>query len=148
MSRHAPLLLALSCALAACKDIARPTPPVLTDPVALEVELLTPMPNEILIAGRTVPIDVRAREARGRVHGLGFVARRSGGDLAVVDSGFVNVGPLADTTVTFQMHLPSTLPTGSQVDVYGFALGPTGESRFSAPRPVSVYVCRPNALWC
>jgi len=42
MSPRTPLLLALSCSIAACDDVARPTPPVLADQVALEVELLAP----------------------------------------------------------------------------------------------------------
>jgi len=149
MSPRTPLLLALSCSLVACDGVARPTPPVLADEVALEVELLAPMPSEVLIVGRTAPVHVRAREASGRVHGLGFVARTpGGGGTEPVDSAFVEIGPVADTTIIFQLHLPPTLPTRSQVDIYGFALGPAGESKLSAPRHVSVLVCPPNATWC
>ncbi len=149
MNPRTPLLLATCCFLAACSDVGRPTPPVLANEVALEVEVLSPPSSEILIVGSTVPVRVRAREARGRVHGLGFVARRSGGaPMALVDSAFVEFGPVADTTIGFQLHLPSTLPAWSQVDIYGFALGPAGESRLSAPHHVSVQVCSPNAVWC
>ncbi len=149
MNPRTPLLLATCCFLAACSDVGRPTPPVFANEVALEVEVLSPPSSEILIVGSTVPVRVRAREARGRVHGLGFVARRSGGaPMALVDSAFVEFGPVADTTIGFQLHLPSTLPAWSQVDIYGFALGPAGESRLSAPHHVSVQVCSPNAVWC
>src|SRR5690606_38138581 len=103
----------------------------------------------ILIVGSTVPVRVRAREEGGRVRGVGFVARRSGGvGMDPVDSAFVAVAPVADTTIAFQLRLPSTLPASSQVDIYGFALGPRAERRLSAPRPVMVLACPPNAVWC
>lgn len=149
MRVRAPLFLVLSCSLAACADVPRPTAPERDDPVLLEVEVVAPVMNEILIAGRTSPVHVRTREAGGRVHGVGFVARAAGGGATTaVDSALAEVGPLADTTIAFQLRLPPTLPNGIQVDIYGFALGPTGQSTFSAPRHVRAYVCPPGAAWC
>ena len=150
MRPRTPLLLATCLSVAACGDVPRPTPPELAGDVALEVEIVSPSSGaDILIVGSTVPVSVRAREEGGRVRGVGFVARRSGGaDMPPVDSAFVTVRPVADTTVGFQLRLPGTLPSSSQVDIYGFALGPGAELRLSAPRPVLVLTCPPNAAWC
>lgn len=140
--------LASALCLASCGDRDRPLPAEASDEVVLEVEVLSPSGSDILIAGRTFPVLVRAREQGGRVHGLGFVARRSGGNLTALDSALVAFSPVADTVIDFPLRLPSAMPSSSQVDIYGIVVGPSAQGRLSAPRHVMVLVCPPNAAWC
>lgn len=142
------ICLGLAPCLASCGERERPLPAEPTDEVALEVGVVSPSGDDILIAGRTVPVLVRAREPGGRVYGLGFVARRSGGDPTALDSALVTFGPVADTVIDFPLRLPSAMPPSSQVDIYGIVIGPSARSMLSAPRHVMVLVCPPNAAWC
>jgi hypothetical protein len=135
-------------ATSACDARSRPLPPEVEGEVRLRVDVVSPVTNDVFLAGDTIEIVVRGRESGGRLRGLGFVARHPRPDLPPLDSVVVDFGPRADTTVRFSWPIPSSLPTNAQIDLYGLAFASAGQRAVSEPQHVIVLACSPGAAWC
>jgi hypothetical protein len=140
-------LAAALAATSACDIRSRPLPPEVDGEARFRVDVVSPVTNDVFLAGDTIEIVVRGQEAGGRLRGLGYVARRPGPDTAPLDSVVVRFDPVADTTMRFTWVLPSLI-SNAQIDIYGLAFGSAGRGAISEPQHVIVLVCTPGAVWC
>jgi hypothetical protein len=147
-----PLLATFSGVLAgACSfDRDRPSPVEAADTAALSVELLEPSNGITVVAGRDLVVRVSARDLSGnRLEGVGFVARRfASGNNATLDSAVFALAGEDEATHEFAFSVPSSLPTSTQLDIFGIALGPGSQARLSIPRSVIVAQCQPGQPGC
>ncbi|MGH7553370.1 MAG: hypothetical protein ACREMQ_10145, partial [Longimicrobiales bacterium] len=128
--------------LVGCSDErARPDPVEVTT-AQLTVEVLEPRQNATVIAGRDIVVRVSARDLGGdNLAGVGFIVRRAA---TSVDSLALPFAPTRERTEDFTFRVPAQLPTNTQLDVFGLALGPRSQSRLSTPRSVVVVQCEPG----
>jgi hypothetical protein len=131
-------------------DRDRPEPVEPEAEASLSVEVLSPRTGEVLGAGSAVVVEVSARDLTGEhLHGIGFVARRSGsGGNATLDSVVESTGARAQAVREFTFAVPAGLPVNTQVDVFGLAFGPGSQSRVSVARSVTVISCGPGVPGC
>jgi hypothetical protein len=144
-------LLPLVMLLCACGfDRDRPAPVEPEAEASLSVEVLSPRTGEVVGAGSAVVVEVSARDLTGEhLHGVGFVARRSGsGGNATLDSVVETTGAQAQAVREFTFTVPAGLPVNTQVDVFGLAFGPGSQSRASSPRSVTVIPCSNGIPGC
>jgi hypothetical protein len=91
-------------------------------------------------------VSVLARDLDGRaLTGVGFVARRFAPGFPALDSVAIVFTPRDDSTHVFTLHIPATLPTNTQIDVYGIAYGPNRQARLST---ASSLVAAPCTVGC
>jgi hypothetical protein len=102
----------------------------------LDVEVLAPAVGTSAASGSTLQIVIQASESRRRLVGVGFVARLF--SEATLDSSVIRFSERADTTHAFPLHLPGSLATNTQIDLFGLAFGPGGVAAASARRSVIV----------
>jgi hypothetical protein len=140
------LLLASGC----LRDRERPSPFEPDSQASLSVQLLEPRPGVTLIAGRAALVRVSARDLLGEhLTGVGFVARHFGsGANATLDSVAFHFDATSDTVREFSFTVPATLPTSTQLDIFGIAYGPGNQSRLSIPNSVIVAQCQPGQAGC
>jgi hypothetical protein len=129
-------------------DRERPSP---SEPAqaALVVEVVEPRDGVTIVASRDLTIRVTARDLDGsNLSGVGFVARRfASGNNATLDSVSMAVSQTSEATREFTFSVPS-LPTSTQVDIFGIAYGPGSQSRVSIPRSVVVAQCQAGQQGC
>jgi hypothetical protein len=145
--RLLPLLVMLS----ACGfDRDRPSPVEPEEEASLSVEVLAPRTGEVLGVGTAVTVEVSARDLTGeQLHGIGFVARRSGsGGNATLDSLVESTGAQAQAVREFTFTVPADLPANTQLDFFGLAFGPGSQSRVSTARSVTVIPCAVGVPGC
>jgi hypothetical protein len=113
---------------------------------AVQVAVLTPQLNDVVVAGRAFSIALHAT-ADGTLDGLGYTVRVIG-ETAVQDSGLVLFPAVADTVIGFTAALPDTFTRHIQVEIVGHALSGSTVST-SHPRLVNALHCAdPAAQWC
>lgn len=118
-------LCLLFLAVAACtEERARPGPvdPDPTDP-ALVAEVLTPPSGATIPTGQDITVRVRARSNGPEiVRGIGYIARVLAPGMPVIATDTIRFEARADTTHEFIMQIPDTIPTNTQLDIYGIAV--------------------------
>ncbi|MGH7502806.1 MAG: hypothetical protein ACREL7_13755 [Longimicrobiales bacterium] len=137
--------------LAGCRrDRERPSPVENEPQASLSVRLLEPAPGVTLMAGRDAIVRVSAQDLLGEnLTGVGFVARRvASGTNETIDSVALNFAATSDTINAFTLSVPDTLPTSTQLDIFGIAFGPGVQSRLSTPSSVIVAQCQPGLTGC
>jgi hypothetical protein len=126
------------------EERARPDPVEVT--AELTVEVLEPQQNATVTAGRDIVVRITARDLGGdNLAGVGFVVRRAASS---VDSLALPFAPTRERTEDFTFRVPAQLPTNTQLDVFGVALGPHSQSRLSSPRSIVVVQCEPGQPGC
>lgn len=125
----------------------RTRPDPIEPPAAqLSVEVIEPLPDATVIAGRDIVIRISARDLAGsNLAGVGFVVRRAA---EVLDSAALRFMPTTEHTGEFPFRVPAELPSNVELDVFGIALGPSTQSRVSSPRSVVVVQCEPKQPGC
>lgn len=78
---------------------------------------------------------------RRSLQGVGFLARRINPGVAMLDSAAIRFESTADSTHTFSFIVPASFATNSQIEVYGLAFGPSGQSQVSEPSFLVVVRC-------
>jgi len=133
---------ALAFALTACATERERPSPAEVAPASLGVRVVQPRHGVTVVAGTTIEVIVEARDLRGtQLVGIGFVSRRLGsGNNATIDSVALRFPQTSDSTHGFDFPVPATLPTNTQLDIWGIAYGPGGQTAVSVP--VSVIVAR------
>lgn len=135
--------------LGACSDDrTRPAPFSTEGPAELGVEVLSPATNRTVPAGASLTVRIRGMEEDGRLVGVGYRAYRMGPERPPLDSALRLFEPLADTTLSFLLPVPDSLPHNAQIDVVGIALGPGGQRLESDPRGIIVIRCSPGSPAC
>lgn len=129
-------------------DRERPSPFAPARTAQLSVELVAPRTNQTVIAGRSLLIRVRGEEPSGLLSEVGFYAHRIGPGLPLVDSGFVSVMAVTDTTVAFSYVVPDTFPNNAQLELVGVAGGQGVERARSTPHGVVIIHCTAGATFC
>jgi len=131
-------------------DRERPEPTEPAVPVQLSVEVVEPRDGVTVIAGRDLVVRVSARDLGGaQLEGVGYVVRRFGsGGNATLDSAAIGFEESSEATREFAFVVPASLPTSTQLDVFGIAFGPRTQARLSIPRSVIVAQCQPGQPGC
>jgi hypothetical protein len=129
--------------LAACGgDRGRPGPVAPPGTAILTARLLTPAQGQAVPTLQDIAVRVEARDLGPQLlQGVGFVARRLGGGSPTLDSVVVRFPSRSDTTHEFTLRVPDTLPTNTQVDIYGIAFAAGGGTQVSEPVHVVVVQC-------
>jgi hypothetical protein len=137
-------MLAVLIAGACAFDRDRPDPVDPDATASLLVELLEPLNGITVVAGRTQTVRVSARDLDGsHLRGVGFLVRRFGSGMAItVDSVGLTFGETGDATREFVFTVPASLPTNTQLDIFGIAYGPQSQASLSTPRYVVVAQCQ------
>jgi hypothetical protein len=150
VSRRLFVLLSLSALATGClRDRDRPSPVEPEAQASLSVQLLEPRPGVTLIAGREIMVRVSARDLSGEhLTGVGFVARRFGFANPTVDSVAFHFQATTDTIREFAFAVPASLPTSTQLDIFGIAYGPGTQARLSTPNSVIVAQCTVGQAGC
>ena len=150
MKQHRMIIVALF-ALGGCSfDRERPEPTEPDVPAQLSVEVVEPRDGVTVIAGRDLVVRVSARDLGGRqLEGVGYVVRQFGsGGNATVDSAAIDFAESSEAMREFAFVVPASLPTSTQLDVFGIAFGPRTQSKLSIPRSVIVAQCQPGQPGC
>jgi hypothetical protein len=137
------LVLLLGCG----SDRARPGLVSPDTPLQMFVQVVSPRSNESVEAGREISIRVSAFETFKRLEGIGVLIHRFG-TAGPLDSTVVRFAPTADSAHTFIFRVPPSLPTNTQLDIRGIAIGPNDQSRRTPGINVIVIACSPAAEWC
>jgi hypothetical protein len=133
--------LALACTLlAGCTDRARPGPSELPVTFNLTADVVSPRTATTVVAGRTVAVLVHGSEPGARLTGLAYVARRFDNN-ALIDSAGITFPARQDTSYQFQLHVPPTLQTNAQIDLYAIAFGGNQQTTTSTPKALVVLNC-------
>jgi hypothetical protein len=130
-----------TCALAACISLlaagcldARPRPSPVEPAVStrLSAQVLSPRAGLAVAAGTDVVVRVNARDFDGAgLDGVGYIARRFSAGRPVVDSATFRFTARSDTTHDFTLRIPASMPSNSQIDIYGLAYGRDGQTALS-----------------
>lgn len=142
------VLMLVGTATGCSDERQRPSPTGPGADLQLNVELLAPTGDNTAVAGDIVEVQVHASEPGGYLHRIGYVVRRHVEGRPTVDSAVVVVGPVDDTTHTFQAAVPDSMPNNAQLDFVGLAFGPDTTAAASEQRSVIVVQCTENASWC
>jgi hypothetical protein len=137
-----PILVTPGCSF----DRERPEPTEPRVPAQLSVEVVEPRDGVTVIAGRDLIVRVSARDLGGTgLEGVGYVVRRLGSTSnTTLDSAAVSFADSSEATREFAFVVPATLPSSTQLDVFGIAFGPNTQARLSNPRSVTVTQCQPG----
>lgn len=134
----------------ACAQRQRPSPTQPEGDALLSVQVLVPPFGQTVVAGAPLTVRINGQEFNGGfLAGLGFVARRtSAGSFVTVDSAAVRFTFRRNATLDFTLHVPASLATNTQIDIYGIAFGPGTQSELSSPSSVVVAQCPPGNPGC
>ena len=142
--------LVLILGLAACGGERERPAPLEPNEGVLTASVTQPAANDTVSAGSTVPVTVAAQDPSLRsLVGLGLVARRIDlGALVTLDSATISFTAREASSAVFEYEVPSGLPDGAQINVYGIAFGSSGRAHESAPRTLFIDACDPAETAC
>jgi hypothetical protein len=137
------LLVLLPSLMGGCMDARpRPTPVEAVIAARLSVQVLAPRAGQAVAAGTDVLVRVNARDLdNAGLEGVGYIARRFIAGRPVVDSATFRFAARADTTHEFLLRIPASMPSNSQIDIYGLAYGRGGQTGVSTPSYIIAVRC-------
>jgi hypothetical protein len=144
-SRGWPLLLLFG---PGCfEDRPRPAPFEPGDSALVSVELLRPVENTVVLAGRSIVVDVLARGEGQDLSGIGYVVRlvQGGGR---IDSAALQLQPRPLIRDSFQFTIPAQMATNTHLSITGLAFPTSGRTRYSPAAQVVVAQCSPDIPAC
>lgn len=128
-------------------DRPRPGPMEGETGEVISVELLRPLDNAVVIAGRNLEIEAEASGTAAILTGLGYVVREVQGGQRL-DSALVRFPARAVVRDTFQVLVPAQLATNTNLSIRALVIPLAGAARYSAIAQVVVAQCPPDIPAC
>jgi hypothetical protein len=142
VTRPIAILLATVAAATCGGERVRPAP---LDPTEgpLQATITEPTANDSVAPGTATRIAVAGQDPLLRsLVGLGLVVRRiDGGAHVTLDSTVIQFSAREANAAVFDYTMPSTLPFGAIVNVYGLAFGSSQRAHESPPRSFFIENC-------